>query len=158
MWYYFYSHSVCWYKVLHLSQTSFAWVVKVKADLSLHCGSNDCPISRMISQANINRPTPVSLWQLHHCTGLSPSRGLLNQTQADGSPAKIPRWKRWISQASFQKSQKAISHGGQIFVLTFFHHFPMFVLNIWAVVFRLPFWKRGWKCVCFCRECIWPWM
>lgn len=63
IWYYFYSHFVCWYKVIHLSQTSSVWVVKVKTDLTLHCGATGCPISKMISQANINRPIPVSIWQ-----------------------------------------------------------------------------------------------
>lgn len=76
MWYYFYSHLVCWYKVMHLSQTSSVWVVKVKTDLTLHCGPTGCPISKMISQANINRPVPVSMWQLHHHTGFGFPWGL----------------------------------------------------------------------------------
>lgn len=76
MWYYFYSHLVCWYKVMHLSQTSSVWVVKVKTDLILHCGSTGCPISKMISQANINRPVPVSMWQLYHHTDFSFPWGL----------------------------------------------------------------------------------
>ena len=75
MWYYFYSHSVCWYKVMHLSQTSSVWVVKVKTDLTLHCGPTGCPISKMISRANINRPIPVSMWQLYHHTDFSLSLG-----------------------------------------------------------------------------------
>lgn len=68
MWYYFYSHSVCWYKVIHLSQISSVWVVKVKIELTLHCGPTSSPISKMISQANINRAIPVQIWQLHHHT------------------------------------------------------------------------------------------
>lgn len=71
MWYYFYSHSVCWYKVIHLSQTSSVWVVKVKTDPTLYCGPTGRPISKMISQANTNRPIPVSIWQLYHHTDFS---------------------------------------------------------------------------------------
>lgn len=93
MWFYFYSHSVCWYKVIHLSQTSSVWVVKVKADLTLHWGTTGHPISKMISQANINRPIPVSIWQfppncpagpwsvIHRAFQEAPFPGFLSQTR-----------------------------------------------------------------------------
>lgn len=103
MWYYFYSHLVCWYKVLHLSQTSFAWVVKVKADLPLHCGSNGCPISGMISPANINRTIPVSIWQLHHHTVFSHFLRVSESAPRKLQPHKISLRRRHVSQVSFQE-------------------------------------------------------
>lgn len=103
MWYYFYSHPVCWYKVLHLSQTSFAWVVKVKADLSVHCVSNGCPISGVISPPNSNRTIPVSIWQLHHRTAFS---HFLRGSESDPRklrPSKASPRRRRVSQASSQE-------------------------------------------------------
>lgn len=158
MWYYFYSHLVCWYKVLHLSQTSFAWVVKVKADLPLHCGSNGCPISGMISPANINRTIPVSIWQLHHHTVFSHFLRVSESAQENCSPTKYPSWEGMFRKCRFRKSQRTVSYGGQIFVLTFFHNFPVFFLNIWSVVFSFCFWKDCWKFVCFYWDFAWPWM
>lgn len=155
MWYYFYSHLVCWYKVLHLSQTSFAWVVKVKADLPLHCGSNGCPISGMISPANINRTIPVSIWQLHHHTVFSHFLRVSESAQENCSPTKYPSWEGMFRKCRFRKSQRTVSYGGQIFVLTFFSQFSSVFSKHMICCFQLLLLERLLKiCLFLLRFCL----
>lgn len=126
MWYYFYSHPVCWYKVLHLSQTSFAWVVKVKADLALHCGSNGCPISGMISPANINRTIPVSIWQLHHRRVFSHFLRVSEPDPRKLQPYKISPWRRRFASSVLGKARERFLMEAKYLCWHFFAIFQCF--------------------------------
>lgn len=117
MWNYFYSHPVCWYKVLHLSQTSFGWAVEVKAELLRAVAAQ---LARWLARANINRARPGAMWQLHHHRLPATSWGFLPPTPESCSLQRIPEEK---AKLRFRKSRRTASRGGRIFVLTFFPQF-----------------------------------
>lgn len=94
MWYYFYSHPACWYKVLHLSQTSFGWAVEVKAEPLRVAAAQ---LARWLAQANINRARPGAMWQLHHHRLLATSWGFLPPTLDGWSLQSIPEEKGEIA-------------------------------------------------------------
>lgn len=113
MWYYFYSHPVCWYKVLHLSQTSFGWAVEVKAELLRVVAAQ---LARWLARANINRARSGAMWQLHHHRLPATSWGFLPPALESCSLQRIPEEKQELRG---RKSQRALSRGGRIFLLTF---------------------------------------
>lgn len=123
MWNYFYSHPVCWYKVLHLSQTSFGWAVEVKAELLRVVAAQ---LARWLARANINRARPGAMWQLHHHRLPATSWGFLPPTPESCSLQRIPEEK---AKLRFRKSRRTASRGGRIFVLTFSPQFSNFFSN-----------------------------
>lgn len=90
MWNYFYSHPVCWYKVLHLSQSSFGWAVEVKAELLRVVAAQ---LARWLARANINRARPGAVWQLHHHRLLATSWGFQPPIPESCSLQRIPEEK-----------------------------------------------------------------
>lgn len=121
MWNYFYSHPVCWYKVLHLSQSSFGWAVEVKAELLRVVAAQ---LARWLARANINSARPGAVWQLHHHRLLATSWGF-----------QPPNRESWASKGSPRKRRNCllanvVSRTPKICPDVFSpHDFPTFIPN-----------------------------